>query len=307
MSLRLRVLLEPRFGASYEQLLAVAQATEEAGFDAFFRSDHFLGITPTLPDFHPTDSWTTLGGLARETSRVQLGTLMTASTFRYPAQLAIAVASADQMSGGRIELGLGTGWNELEHRSYGIPLPPLRERFDRMEEQLQIITGLWSTPEGETFSFDGRFYQLDAVANFPTFASRPRPRLIVGGNGPRRTPTIAARYADELNSGGPHGLTEMYANFRRICEEVGRDPATVALSACLPACVGATRQEAERVRDTLGDAARLLANGVVGTPADVTETLRRIEEDGADTVYFHVYSTDPDQVRRLGEVVPALS
>jgi F420-dependent oxidoreductase-like protein len=307
MGLRLRLLLEPRYGASYDQLLALARASEEAGFDAFFRSDHFLGIEATDVSLRPTDSWTTLGGLGRDTTRIRLGTLMTAATFRHPAQLAIAVATADAMSGGRIELGIGTGWYEREHRSFGIPFPATGERFDRLEEQLAIITGLWATPPGETFSFDGRHYQLDACANFPVFASRPHPPIIIGGGGPRRTPTLAARFADEFNSGMPQGVPELFVNFRRICEEVGRDPATVRLSACLPTCVGATEAEAEANREALGSAARLLAQGVTGTPAEVAAAVRKLEEGGADTVYFHFYATDPDQVRLLAEVLPAFA
>jgi F420-dependent oxidoreductase-like protein len=306
MSLRLRVLLEPRYGASYDQIVAVAQATEEAGFDAFFRSDHFLGMDATDPHFAPTDSWTTLGGLARDTSRVQLGTLMTASTFRHPAQLAIAVATADAMSGGRIELGIGAGWYEREHQAFGIPFPGTGERFDRLEEQLAIITGLWATPPGETFSFDGEHYQLDACANFPAFTSKPRPGLIIGGGGPRRTPTLAARFADEFNSGMPDGLADRFANFRRICETEGRDPATVRLSTAIPTCVGATAAAAAARRDALGEAgARLLGRGVVGTPADVLAAVEKLAADGADTVYFHIYDNDPDQVRLLGELVAA--
>lgn len=304
MGLRLRLLLEPRYGASYDEILALAKATEEAGFDAFFRSDHFLGIEPTDTNLRPTDSWTTLGGLGRDTTRIRLGTLMTASTFRQPAQLAIAVATADAMSGGRIELGIGAGWYEREHRAFGLPFPATGERFDRLEEQLAIITGLWGTPPGGTFSFDGRHYHLDACANFPAFVSRPHPPIIIGGGGPRRTPTLAARFADEFNSGMPQGVPELFDNFRRICEEVGRDPATVRLSACLPTCVGATRAEAEGNREALGSAARLLARGVTGTPAEITAAVARLEEGGADTVYFHVYATDPAQVRLLGEVVP---
>ena len=143
--MRLRVLMEPRRGATYEQILALAQTTEEAGFDAFFRSDHYLGIDADDPAYLPTDSWTTLAGLALQTSRVRLGTLMTASTFRHPGPLAVTVATVHAMSGGRVELGIGAAWYEREHRSFGIPFPPVGERFDRLEEQLNVITGLWSS------------------------------------------------------------------------------------------------------------------------------------------------------------------
>jgi F420-dependent oxidoreductase-like protein len=315
--MRLRVLLEPRYGASYDQILALALATEEAGFDAFFRSDHYLGIQPTEPALRPTDSWTTLAGLAIQTSRVRLGTLMTAGTFRNPAQLAIEVATVDAMSGGRVELGIGTGWYEREHQAFGIPFPPVGERFDRLEEALNVITGLWTTPVGGTFSFSGKHFQLDECANFPatahdlagTAGPRHGPRIIIGGGGPRRTPALAAQFADEFNTGlglGP-GLPERFAYFRQVVSEHGRDPAAIRLSTTLPVCCAVTKAEARSHAEFLGQAGgRLLSAGVVGTPADVLERLEQLAEAGIDTVYFHVYDVDyTDQVRLLGqEVVP---
>ena len=195
----LRIFTEPQQGADYGRLLAVARAAEELGFDAFFRSDHYLkmGGASGLPG--PTDAWITLAGLARETSRIRLGTLMSAATFRYPGPLAIAAAQVDEMSGGRVEFGLGTGWFAAEHTAYGIPFPPLAERFDRLTEQLEIITGLWQTPPGQTFSFHGSHYQLTDSPALPKPAQRPRPPVLVGGHGPRRTPQLAARFADEYN------------------------------------------------------------------------------------------------------------
>lgn len=308
--MRVRVLLEPRYGATYDQLAAMAKTVEEAGFDAFFRSDHYLGIDADDTRLVPTDSWTTIGGLARETSRVRLGTLMTAATFRHPGQLAIVVATADVMSGGRVELGIGTGWYEREHQYFGIPFPPTGERFDRLEEALAIITGIWDTPPGERFSFEGRHWRIENCANFPATVQRPHPRIIIGGVGPKRTPRIAARYADEFNaalSGSDSGVVD---NFRRICEEVGRDPATVTISTVLPVSCGATKEEAEARRDRLGDAGRrLLSAGVVGTPKDVIARAEQSRELGADVVYFHIYDgEDLDQIRLLGqEVVPALA
>ena len=144
--MELRIFTEPQQGASYEQLLRMAQAAERAGFAAFFRSDHFLRMGPGDPLPGPTESWVTLAGLARETSRIRLGTLVTSATFRFPGILAVQAAQVDVMSGGRVELGLGTGWFEEEHRAYGVPFPPLGERFDRLEEQLAIITGMWTAP-----------------------------------------------------------------------------------------------------------------------------------------------------------------
>lgn len=314
--MRLRVLLEPRYGASWDQILQCAVATEEAGFDAFFRSDHYLGIEVSERKLRPTDSWTTLAGLALKTSRVRLGTLMTAGTFRYPGQLAVEVATVDVMSGGRVELGIGTGWYEREHQSFGIPFPPLGERFDRLEEALTIITGLWTTPLGERFSFAGKYYQIDECANFPATGHelaggtgiRPRPRIIIGGGGPRRTPALAARFASEFNTGlglGA-GLAERFDYFRRIAAENGRDPAAIRLSTTLPVCCGTTRAQAQRRAEYLGEAgARLLSQGVVGVPRDVLDRLGELSEAGIDTVYFHLYDADTDHVRLLGqEVVP---
>ncbi|HEY2601548.1 MAG TPA: LLM class F420-dependent oxidoreductase [Thermoleophilaceae bacterium] len=308
--MKLRVLMEPRHGATYERIVAMAQATEEAGFDAFFRSDHYLGIEPEDPDYLPTDSWTTLGGLARETERVRLGTLMTANTFRHPGVLAIAVASADQMSDGRICLGIGTGWYEREHQSFGLPFPRTGERFDRLEETLQVLDGLWTTRPGERFSFHGRHVQIDECANFPALVQRPRPEIVIGGTGPRRTPTLAARYADEFNSGMAEGSSERFETVRRICEELGRDPGTLRMSATLPVCCGSSQNEIDRRLERLGEPGmRLLSRGVIGEPQDVRAELENLAEAGCETVYFHIFDIDDlEHIRLLGsETVSAMS
>jgi F420-dependent oxidoreductase-like protein len=320
--MRLRILLEPRYGASYQQILAMAQATEEAGFDAFFRSDHYLGIDAADAGYAPTDSWATLAGLAVQTRRIRLGTLMTASTFRHPGPLAITVATVHVMSGGRAELGIGAAWYEREHQAFGLPFPATGERFDRLEEQLAILSGLWCTPPGQQFSHDGKHYHLAGCANFPVLgtngegarpaggppgfpAGRPRPRLIIGGAGPKRTPSLAARFADEFNSGLTDGLSERLDNFRRICAGLGRDPAEVRLSTTLPVCCGRTAGEAARRAAALGDAGlRLLGQGVVGTPADVLGRIRELAAAGVDTVYFHIYdAADTEHIRLLGRTV----
>jgi F420-dependent oxidoreductase-like protein len=312
--MRMRVLLEPHHGATYAQILALARATEQAGFDAFFRSDHYLGIDADETGYRPTDSWTTLAGLAVQTERVRLGTLMTASTYRRPGPLAITVATVDAMSGGRAELGIGAAWYEREHQYFGIPFPPLGERFDRLAEQLDIITGLWQTTPGERFSYHGKHYRLDECASIPRPAPHPPPLppsipIIIGGAGPRRTPALAARFADEFNSGMSDGLAERFANFRRICAQSGRDPAGVRLSTTLPVCCGQTRREADRRAASLGEPGlRMLRMGVTGTPGEVTGRLAELAAAGADTVYFHLYDVaDLDHVRLLGsEVLPRL-
>jgi F420-dependent oxidoreductase-like protein len=302
--MRLRILLEPHHGASYAQILALAKAAEEGGFDAFFRSDHYLGIDANDVTYQPTDSWTTLAGLAVQTERVRLGTLVNASTFRLPGQLAVEVATVDQMSGGRAELGIGAAWYEREHQYFGIPFPALGERFDRLEEQLAILTGIWDTPPGERFSYDGKFYQVQDCASIPRWASRPK--IIIGGAGAKRTPTLAARFADEFNGALGLAVRERYANFRRICEDVvGRDPNDVRLSATIPVCIGRDAEDLERRKDALGEpGARLLAAGVTGYAADVIRAIEDVASQGADTVYFHLYGPgDVEHVRLLGSEV----
>jgi F420-dependent oxidoreductase-like protein len=315
--MRLRILLEPRYGATYDQILAMARATEEAGFDAFFRSDHYLGIDSADASYRPTDSWTTLAGLAVQTQRVGLGTLMTASTFRYPGPLAMAVATVDAMSGGRVELGIGAAWYEREHRAFGIPFPPTGERFDRLQEQLGILIGLWSTPPGGQFSHHGKHYQIEECANFPALpptradgSSLGHPRIVIGGAGPKRTPTLAALFADEFNSGFRDGIAERFANFRRVCAGLGRDPATVRLSTTFPVCCGATAADATRRAEALGDAGeRLLRQGVVGVPGEVIGHIEALAAVGVDTLYFHIYdAADTDHIRLLGrDVLPQVS
>jgi F420-dependent oxidoreductase-like protein len=305
--MRVRVLLEPHHGATYAQLLALARAAEEAGFDAFFRGDHYLGIDATDTGFRPTDSWTTLAALGAQTERIRLGTLMTASTFRRPGPLAVAVATADEISGGRIEFGIGAAWYEREHNFFGIPFPPLAERFDRLEEQLEIITGLWATPAGQRFNFGGKHYRLTECASLPRTA-QGKPPVIIGGNGPRRTPALAARFADEFNSGLTGDIGAVFARVRRACADAGRDPATLRYSAVLPVCCGSTQAQARRRAETLGEpGARLLAMGVVGVPGEVAARLAEFAAAGADTAYFHIYDpADTDHIRLLGEDVLSL-
>ena len=230
---------------------------------------------------------------------------MTASTYRQPGPLAITVATVDAMSGGRAELGIGAAWYEREHRFFGIPFPPLGERFDRLGEQLEVITGLWRTAPGEKFSYHGKHYQLEECASIPRPARIPP--IIIGGAGPRRTPALAARFADEFNSGMSDGLADRFANFRRFCAQAGRDPAEVRLSTTLPVCCGRTRGEAARRAAALGEAgARMLQMGVTGTPGDVAARLAELRAAGADTVYFHLYDVaDLDHVRAARPRGPA--
>jgi F420-dependent oxidoreductase-like protein len=305
-----RIFTEPQQGASYQTLRAVALATEELGFDAFFRSDHYLAMGVSgLPG--PTDAWGTLAGLAVETTRIRLGTLVTAATFRLPGPLAIAVAQVDQMSGGRVELGLGAGWFEREHAAYGIPFPSLGERFARLEEQLAIITGLWETPEGDTFSYAGAHYQLTDSPALPKPAQRPRPPVIVGGMGARRTPRLAARFADEYNVAfqAVPDTTAAFARVREACEAAGRDPSSLVYSVAHTVCCGKDEAEFRRRAAAIGrepDAMR--ATGVTGTPGEVAAKIREYAGIGAERVYLQVLDlTDLDHLALIAsDVVPQL-
>lgn len=309
--MQLRIFTEPQQGASYDQLLAVARATEANGFDAFFRSDHLMHIGGDgRPG--PTESWVTLGALARETSRIRLGTLVTSATFRLPGLLAIAVAQVDAMSGGRVELGLGTGWFEPEHAAYGVPFPPLGERFDRLTEQLEIVTGLWTTPEGERFSYSGRYWTLVDSPALPKPVQRPRPPVIVGGAGATRTPRLAARFADEFNIPfvSVDATARQFERVRAACEAAERDPAGIVLSVAQTICCGATEAEVARRADAIGrDPRDLRENAVAGTPDEVVDQLGAFAGAGASRAYLQVLDLDDLEHLDLlaAEVAPQLS
>ncbi len=288
--MKLRIFTEPQQGADYQTLRAVALATEELGFDAFIRSDHYLTMGGSgRPG--PTDAWATLAALAVETSRIRLGTLMSSATFRLPGPLAVTVAQIDQMSGGRIEFGLGAGWFEAEHTAYGIPFPSLRERFDRLEEQLAIITGLWEAPEGETFSFEGTHYQLTDSPALPKPAQRPRPPVLVGGAGTRRTPRLAARFADEFNMPF-HTVEDSAAGFARVreaCAAAGRSPSSMVYSVAHTVCCGKDDAEFRRRAAAIGrEPENMRATGISGTPGEVAAKIAEFAEIGADRVYLQV-------------------
>ncbi|MGH3360310.1 MAG: LLM class F420-dependent oxidoreductase [Nocardioidaceae bacterium] len=306
----LRIFTEPQQGATYDDLARVALAAESLGFGAFFRSDHYLGMgTDGLPG--STDAWTTLAGLARETSTIRLGTLMTSATFRLPGPLAISVAQVDQMSGGRAELGIGAGWFEEEHRAYGIPFPSTRERFDRLEESLAVITGLWETPLGERFSYDGRHFPVADSPALPKPTQSPRPPVLIGGKGARRTPALAARYADEFNL--PFmALDETRAQIDRVreaCQSIGRDPDSLTYSSALVVCCGADDAEVRKRADRIGrDPDELRGNGLAGTPAEVVDRIGAFGEQGSQRIYLQVLDLDDlDQLELIAhDVAPQL-
>ncbi|WP_266391024.1 LLM class F420-dependent oxidoreductase [Streptomyces canus] len=288
----LRIFTEPQQGASYDTLLTVAKATEDLGFDAFFRSDHYLkmGDADGLPG--PTDAWITLAGLARETKRIRLGTLMTAATFRLPGVLAIQVAQVDQMSGGRVELGLGAGWFAEEHAAYGIPFP--KEKFPRLEEQLEIVTGLWATEPGKTFDFHGKHYDLTKSPALPKPAQSRIP-VLIGGQGATRTPRLAARYADEFNMpfGSPEESGTQFGRVRAAAQEAGRAADAITLSNALVVCVGKDDQEVARRAAAIGrEVEELKANGLAGTPAEVVDKIGRYAAVGSRRIYLQILDLD---------------
>jgi F420-dependent oxidoreductase-like protein len=282
----LRIFTEPQQGATYDDLLRVAKASEDLGFDAFFRSDHLQRIGPGDPGPGPTDSWVTLGGLARDTSRIRLGTLVTSATFRPPGPLAVAVAQVDAMSNGRVGLGIGAGWNELEHRSYGVPFPDTPERFDRLAEQLAILDGLWRTPAGETFSYDGKYYSLVESPALPRPVQSPRPPIIIGGKGKRRTPQLAARYADEFNV--PFDTLESTAAiFERVRAAAGAR--RLSYSAAQTVAIGRDDAEVARRAEAIGeDVDSLRVAGLAGTPAQVVDKIGQFAQLGASRVYLQL-------------------
>ena len=306
-----RVFVEPQQGATYADQLAVARTAEAAGYSAFFRSDHFTAMSGDgLPG--PTDSWVTLGGIARETTSIRLGTLVTSATFRYPGPLAIAVAQVDEMSGGRVELGIGAGWFEAEHKAYAIPFPPLGERFDRLTEQLNIITGLWTTPPGETFDYTGTHYTVADSPALPKPVQSPRPPIVIGGAGAKRTPALAAQFAAEFNI--PFAPVEMaQTQFDRVASAVadaGRAAESMMYSAAFVVCAGRDDQEIARRAAAIGrDVDELRSNSpMVGTPAEIADKLGAYLQIGVQRVYLQVLDmSDLDHVDFVAaEVIPQL-
>jgi F420-dependent oxidoreductase-like protein len=306
----LRIFTEPQMGATYDDLLAMARRTEETGFDAFFRSDHYLTMGGDgLPG--PTDAWLTLAGLARETERIRLGTLMTAATFRLPGPLAISVAQVDQMSGGRVEFGIGAGWFADEHTAYGIPFPETGERFDRYEEQLAVVTGLWNTAPGGTFDFEGKHYRIQSSPALPKPVQAGGIPVIVGGKGAKRTPMLAARYAAEFNV--PFASAEdnarLFAGVRQACQESGRDPGSMVYSSALTVAVGRNDAEVTRRLEAIGfDLEGIRRQGVAGTPSEVVDQLGRYAEAGMQRAYLQVLDlADLDHLDLIAaEVAPQL-
>jgi F420-dependent oxidoreductase-like protein len=309
--MRFRIFVEPQEGASYDDQRALAQLAEELGFDAFFRSDHYISFFGGQGLPGPTDAWITLAGLARDTARIRLGTLVSPVTFRPPGTLAISVAQVDAMSDGRVELGLGAGWNEREHEAYGLPFPDTGERFGRLAEQLEIVTGLWTTDADARFTHLGRWYRLTDSPALPKPVQQPHPPIVIGGGGQTRTPRLAARFASEFNVAFASVRTfrERIARARAACEAIGRDPATLRLSIAATTVVGSDDAAVERRAAAIGRSRDQLAGTVSGTPAQVTEHVAAYRDAGADTFYFQLLDLrDLEQLHVLAtEVVAPLS
>ncbi|HVM65287.1 MAG TPA: TIGR03560 family F420-dependent LLM class oxidoreductase [Acidimicrobiales bacterium] len=304
-----RIFTEPQQGASYDQLLAVARASEELGFDAFFRSDHYLkmGDGTGLPAY--TDAWTTLAGLARDTRRIRLGTLVTPVTFRPLGTFPVVVSEVDHMSGGRVEVGLGAGWYQDEHDAYGLPFPPLGRRYDLLEDQLAILHGVWSAPPGATFEHRGPTCQVRLQAESLRPAQRPHPPIVIGGRGGPRNSRLAATYADEFNISfvPAASMKDSHDAVRRACEAQDRDPGTIVWSVGLVVCCGRSEQEVARRADAIGrQVDELRENGLAGAPSEVLDKLGVYAAAGAERFYLQVLDiTDLEHLRLIADEVQA--
>jgi F420-dependent oxidoreductase-like protein len=309
--MQLRIFTEPQQGADYFTLLRVAKATEELGFDAFFRSDHYLKMGPVSGLPGPTNAWITLAALAVQTERIRLGTLVSPVTFSLPGPLAISVAQVDQMSRGRVELGLGTGWFDAEHAAYGIPFPPLGVRFSMLEEQLAIITGLWTTPLDQTFSYSGQHYSVTDSPALPKPAQQPKPPVIIGGGGPKRTPRLAAAYADEYNAAfdAVAGTQAAFDRVRAAVEAAGRASSSMVYSAAQVICCGQDEAELKRRAEAIGrEPDELRREGLAGSPAEVIDKIGQFAAIGAERMYLQVLDLDDIEHLELiaAEVLPAV-
>jgi alkanesulfonate monooxygenase SsuD/methylene tetrahydromethanopterin reductase-like flavin-dependent oxidoreductase (luciferase family) len=303
----LRIFTEPQQGASYDELLTVARTAQECGFGAFFRSDHVLkmGAASGLPA--STDAWITLAGLARDTTVIRLGTMVTPVTFRHLGTFTVIAAQVDQMSGGRLEIGLGAGWYEAEHLAFGLPFPPLGTRYDMLEDQLAILHGTWSAPPGAIFDFSGLTGAVHIAADTVRPRQRPHPPIVVGGQGGPRSARLAVTYGDEYNTSfvGAETMRAVHDNVRRACERDGRDPSTMTYSTGQVLCCGRTEAEVARRAAAIGrEVAELRQNGLAGSPEEVLDKLGVLADHGAQRFYLQVLDlADLDHLRLVAEEV----
>jgi alkanesulfonate monooxygenase len=307
---------EPQQGLSYEEILSVARTAEEAGIEAFFRSDHYASF-PGEGGLPTTDAWATLAGLARETSTIRLGVLVSPVTFRLPGNLAKLIQTVDEMSRGRVEAGFGAGWNEDEHAQLGIPFPPIGERYDMLEEQMAIIHGLWTEPDGWTY--EGSHWQVRGSKAHGEIGrgERRHPHIVFGGKGGPRLAALVARYGDEfnLNSASPDDARPAYARVRAAARDIGRDPDEIVYSAMTGVLVADTDDDLRtRVADLLaalglgdvdGDAwlSERRKRWIMGTPDEALERVRALEANGTQRIMLQDFiPRDLDHVRLLGRV-----
>jgi len=314
--MRYALMTEPQQGMSYDEILAIARTAEEAGFEAYFRSDHYASF-PGESGLTTTDAWATLAGLARETSTIRLGTLVSPVTFRIPGNLAKVIQTVDEMADGRIEAGFGAGWNADEHAQLGIPFPPIGERYDRLEEQMAIIHGLWTEPDG--WSFEGEHWQVRDARRHGEIARRGRrhPHIIFGGKGHRRMASLVARFGDEFNliSAAPEDVGAAYGRIREACRAERRDPDEVVYSAMTGVLVAETERDLRaRVADLLGAFGQTDADGdtwlaerrgrwVMGTPDEAHERVRALEREGVQRIMLQDFlPRDLEHVRLMGSI-----
>ena len=309
--MRVCLFTEPHRGATFDEMLRAAQHAEAAGYHGFFRADHFMPMNRSEGFPGPTDSWVTLGAIARETNTIKLGTLLSSATFRHPAITAITVAQVDEMSGGRVEFGIGAGWFGAEHTALGIPFFTPRERFERLDEQLQIITGLWGTPRGERYSFAGKHFTLQDAIALPKPVQTPGPPVIVGGRGPKSTPRLAALHADEYNvpPSSPEKCAEQYRLVTEASERYGRTKAPLRLSASVAIACGRTDAAVKERLALLEEPSLLPPEPTIsGSPDQVLDAVARYAEAGATRLYVRLRDlSDLDHLDLLAaEVIPHL-
>jgi F420-dependent oxidoreductase-like protein len=294
-SMRFALMLEPQQGLSYVEQLELARLAERLGFEALFRSDHYRSF-PGPADKPTTDAWSVLAGIARETTTIRLGTLVSPVTFRHPGSFAKVVTTVDEMSGGRVEVGVGAGWNEPEHSQFGLPFPEIGRRADLMEDELAILHGLWEEPDG--WSYQGRQVSIVDAGFHPRPVQRPHPPIIVGGDGRPRSLRVAARYADEYNmsSSGPDQCAEAFARLDDECRKIGRDPATMGRSIMAGFLIGADEAEFERrvhaLQAMIGDPAldteawleEHRPRWIIGTPDEARAMAKRFAASRPDRI-----------------------
>jgi F420-dependent oxidoreductase-like protein len=308
--MRICLMIEGQEGVSWDEWVALARACEEHGLEGLFRSDHYASLMRE-EERGSLDAWATLTALAAVTERIRLGSMVSPVTFRHPSQLAKAVATADHVSGGRVELGLGAGWNEREHRAYGFPFPELPVRLTMLVEQLEVVHRQWTE---EVVDFDGEYYRLESVRALPKPVQHPRPPLIVGGAARRGTVEPAVRFADEYDTvfASPDECRRRRARIDEACERAGRDPASLTFSVMTGCVIGADRDEVqERGRQLMervgadGDVGRFLAEraerSIVGTLDEVREQLAAYEDAGVERIFLqHLVHGDLDAVALIG-------